>query len=318
MKLLVTGGAGFIGSHYVRHALAQGHEVTNLDVLTYAGTLTNLTDVESHAGYRFVRGDIGDPKLVREVMPGHDAVLNFAAESHVDRSIARPADFLQTNFIGAGVLLDAAREAGIGRFIQISTDEVYGPIEAGSFRETDRLRPSSPYAAAKAGADLLARSFLVTYGLPVVITRSANAFGPNQFPEKFIPLAVTNIIDGRPAPLYGDGLHIRDWTHVLDVVAGIHAVLERGEIGGIYNIAAGNERRNRDVLEQIVVMLGGSSDLIAPVADRPGHDRRYSIDATRIQALGWTPAQTFDEALRDTVQWYRDNRAWWEPLKERT
>lgn len=317
MRLLVTGGAGFIGSHYVRHALAAGHEVTNLDALTYAGTPTNLTDVVTHRGYRFVRGDICDPKLVREVLPGHDAVLNFAAESHVDRSIARPADFLQTNFIGAGVLLDAAREAGVTRFVQISTDEVYGPIEAGSFRETDRLRPSSPYAAAKAGADMLARSFLVTYGLPVVVTRSSNAFGPNQFPEKLIPLAVTNIMDGRPAPLYGDGLHIRDWTYVTDVVAGIHTVLERGEIGAIYNIAADNERRNRDVLEQIVALLGADGDLIAPVADRPGHDRRYSADASRLRALGWEPARPFDEALRATVEWYRDHRAWWEPLKER-
>ncbi|HVL88771.1 MAG TPA: dTDP-glucose 4,6-dehydratase [Actinomycetota bacterium] len=317
MRLLVTGGAGFIGSRFAHLAIARDHEVTVLDALTYAGTMTNLAGVKDHAGFRFVKGDICDPDLVDEVLPGHDAVLNFAAESHVDRSIASPENFMHTNFLGAGVLLESARRAGTGRFLQVSTDEVYGSIEIGSFAEADRLNPSNPYSAAKAGADLLALSYVRTFGMPVVITRSSNAFGPHQFPEKLIPLAITNLIEGKKIPLYGDGANVRDWTFVDDICEAILLVLERGETGRIYNIAAGNERRNVDVVEQICGLSSVGGDMIEPVADRPGHDRRYSIDASAVRDLGWRPSGTFDERLAETVAWYRDHRAWWEPLKAR-
>ncbi len=301
----------------MRLALDQEHQVTVLDALTYAGTLTNLTDAADHPGFRFVKGDIVDVELADEILPGHDAVLNFAAHSHVDRSIASPENFMHTNFLGAGVLLETARRHDIARFLQVSTDEVYGSIEVGSFREDDRLLPSNPYSAAKAGADLLALSYVNTFQMPVVITRSSNGFGPHQFPEKLIPLAATNLLDGKPMALYGDGLNIRDWTYVDDICAGIMLVLEKGVPGGVYNIAAGNERQNIDIARQLCALLQCGEDMIHAVPDRPGHDRRYSIDASQIRAMGWRPSRTFEEALESTVAWYRDNRGWWEPLKSR-
>lgn len=317
MKLLVTGGAGFIGSNYVRSTLGSSPdvEVTNLDALTYAGNLATLREVEGNPRYRFVKGDICDTALLDDVVPGHDAIINFAAESHVDRSILWAGEFIRTNVLGANALLDAARRHGVGRFVQVSTDETYGSIEVGSFRETDALEPSSPYSASKAGADLLARAYVRTYGLPVVITRASNTFGPYQYPEKIIPLFVTNLLEDRPVPLYGDGLNVRDWTYVEDVCTGVHVALERGEAGGIYNIAAGNERTNLELTEALLGLLGKPRSLISWVEDRPGHDRRYSVDTSRVRALGWAPRWTFEEALRTTVEWYRDNRWWWEPLR---
>jgi len=319
VKLFVTGGAGFIGSNYVRWVLANraDAEITNYDLLTYAGNLANLRDIENDPRYRFVKGDICDAALLDDVMPGHDAVLNFAAESHVDRSIDWAAEFVRTNVLGTNTMLEAARRHAIPRYLQVSTDETYGSIDVGSFAEGDRLDPASPYSASKAGGDLLVRSYHKTYGMPVVITRGSNTFGPYQFPEKVIPLFVTNLLADKPVPLYGDGLNVRDWIHVEDVCSGIHTVLERGDVGQIYNIAAGNERTNIDLAKQLCDLLGKPHSLITPVADRPGHDRRYSVDTRRTRALGWEPRWNFDEALVATVEWYRANRAWWEPLRVR-
>jgi dTDP-glucose 4,6-dehydratase len=319
VRLLVTGGAGFIGSNYVRWALGNRAdvEITNYDALTYAGNLANLRDVENDPRYRFVKGDICDAALLDEVVPGHDAILNFAAESHVDRSIDWAAEFVRTNMLGTNTLLEAARRHAVPRFLQVSTDETYGSIDVGSFAESDRLDPSSPYSASKAGGDMLARAYHKTYGLPVVVTRGSNTFGPYQYPEKVIPLFVTNLLEDRPVPLYGDGMNVRDWIYVDDVASGIHTVLERGEVGQIYNIAAGNERTNVDLSRALCDLLGKPHSLITPVADRPGHDRRYSVDAGRTRALGWEPRWSFDEALRATVEWYRSNRWWWEPLRSR-
>ena len=319
MRLFVTGGAGFIGSNYVRWVLQNrtDAEITNYDLLTYAGNLANLKDLEDDPRYRFVKGDICDTALLDEVVPGHDAILNFAAESHVDRSIDWAAEFVRTNVLGTNALLDAARRHAIPRYLQVSTDETYGSIDVGSFSEEDRLDPSSPYSASKAGGDLLARAYHRTYGMPVVITRGSNTFGPYQFPEKVIPLFVTNLLEDKPVPLYGDGLNVRDWIYVEDVAAGIHTVLEKGDVGQIYNIAAGNERTNVDLSTALCDLLDKPHSLITPVADRPGHDRRYSVDTSRTNALGWTPRWTFDDALRATVDWYRENRWWWEPLRSR-
>jgi dTDP-glucose 4,6-dehydratase len=319
LKLFVTGGAGFIGSNYLRWVLQHrtDAEVTNYDLLTYAGNLANLKDLEEDARYRFVKGDICDSALLDDVIPGHDAILNFAAESHVDRSIDWAAEFVRTNVLGTNALLEAARRHGIARYLQVSTDETYGSIDVGSFAEGDRLDPSSPYSASKAGGDLLVRAYHRTYGMPVVITRGSNTFGPYQFPEKIIPLFVTNLLEDKPVPLYGDGMNVRDWIHVEDVAAGIQTVLERGEIGQVYNIAAGNERTNLDLSKALCDLLGKPHSLITPVADRPGHDRRYSVDTTRTRALGWEPRRSFDDALRSTVDWYRENRWWWEPLRSR-
>jgi dTDP-glucose 4,6-dehydratase len=315
----VTGGAGFIGSHFVRFVLSArpDAEITNLDALTYAGNLDNLRDVEGNPRYRFVKGDICDADLVEEIVPGHDAILNFAAESHVDRSIVAADDFVRTNVLGAGRLLDAARRNSVGRFLQVSTDETYGSIDAGSFREDDRLDPSSPYSAAKAGGDLLARAYHKTYGLPVVVVRASNTFGPNQFPEKLIPLFVTNLLRGIKVPLYGDGRNVRDWTHVEDVCSGIDVCLDRGVPGEIYNVAANNERMNRQVADEILRLLRQPDSMIEFVPDRLGHDRRYSVESSKIRALGWAPRRTFEEALASTVEWYRANAWWWEPLLER-
>ncbi|MDQ1510010.1 MAG: dTDP-glucose 4,6-dehydratase [Actinomycetota bacterium] len=318
MKLLVTGGAGFIGSNFVRHVLANtDDEVTVYDALTYAGNLSTLRDVDDDPRYRFVLGNICDPGTLEEAMRGHDAVVHFAAESHVDRSIAGPDDFVNTNCFGTNILMDTARRLEISRVVHIGTDEVYGSVEVGSSRENDPLEPRSPYAASKAGSDLIALSYHHTYGLPVVVTRCTNNFGPYQYPEKAIPLFTTNLLDGLPIPLYGDGLNERDWIYVDDHCAGVHLALRKGIAGEIYNIGAGNETPNRALVDKLLALVERDEDLVEYVTDRLGHDRRYSVDITKITALGWTRQRSFDEALAETVEWYRENRWWWEPLKVR-
>jgi len=316
MRLFVTGGAGFIGSNYVRHVLAgTDDEVTVFDALTYAGNRANLADVENDPRFRFVHGDICDRDAVAAALPGHDAVVHFAAESHVDRSIVDPDTFVRTNGLGTNVMCAVARHLEVDRFLHISTDEVYGSIEEGSSVESDPLDPRSPYSASKAGSDLIALSYVQTYDLPVLVTRSSNNFGPYQFPEKVIPLFVTNLLDGHKVPLYGDGLNIRDWIYVEDNCAGVDLVLRRGEIGEVYNIGGGNEITNRALTEKVLSMCGAGDEMIEYVADRLGHDRRYSVDCGKARAPGWAPARSLDEALAATVEWYRGHRAWWEPLK---
>jgi dTDP-glucose 4,6-dehydratase len=322
MRILVTGGAGFIGSHFVRTLLTGGYpaydgaSVTVYDKLTYAGNLANLAPVSDDPRYTFVQGDICDAATLDEVLPGHDAVLNFAAESHVDRSITGAADFVTTNVLGVQTLLDACLRAGIPRVLQVSTDEVYGSIAEGSFTETDRLDPRSPYSAAKAGGDLIAHSYVITHGLDVVMTRCTNNYGHYQFPEKVIPLFVTNLLDGLKVPLYGDGLNIRDWLHVDDHCRGIAMVLERGRTGETYNIGGGVELTNRDLTQRLLDACERDESFITPVEDRKGHDRRYSIDDSKLRdELGYSPLTNFDDGLAATVKWYRDNEAWWRPLK---
>jgi dTDP-glucose 4,6-dehydratase len=316
MKLLVTGGAGFIGSNYVRHVLEHtDDEVTVYDALTYAGNLSTLRDVDDSPRYRFVQGNIGDRATLAEAMTGHDAVVHFAAESHVDRSIIGPDDFVNTNCFGTNVVMDTARLLEIGRVIHIGTDEVYGSVEVGSSKETDPLEPRSPYSASKAGSDLIALSYFSTYGTPVTVTRCTNNFGPYQYPEKAIPLFTTNLLDGHQIPLYGDGLNERDWLYVDDHCSAVHLVLRRGAPGEIYNIGAGNETPNRVLVDKLLALMGGSETDIDYVTDRLGHDRRYSVDIAKVTALGWTRQRSLDEALEQTVAWYRDNRWWWEPLK---
>jgi dTDP-glucose 4,6-dehydratase len=317
VKILVTGGAGFIGSNYVRHVLANtDDEITVYDALTYAGNLSTLRDVDDDPRYRFVKGNICDPTTLEQAMAGHDAVVHLAAESHVDRSIAGPDDFIHTNCFGTNIVMDTARRLEIARVVHIGTDEVYGSVETGSSKETDALEPRSPYSASKAGSDLIALSYHHTYGLPVVVTRCTNNFGPYQYPEKAIPLFTTNLLDGVPIPLYGDGLNERDWIYVDDHCAGVHVALERGAAGEIYNIGAGNETPNRVLVDQLLALLGKGEELVEYVTDRLGHDRRYSVDIAKITALGWSRRRTLDEALAETVEWYRANRWWWEPLKE--
>jgi dTDP-glucose 4,6-dehydratase len=317
MKILVTGGAGFIGSNYVRHVLTAhpGDSVVNLDKLTYAGNLENLRDVERDSRYSFVHADICDGARVREAMRGVDAVVHFAAETHVDRSNRGADDFLRTNVTGTFTLLEAARELGVGRFLAVSTDEVYGSIAEGAARETDPLNPSNPYSASKAAADLLVRAYWTTHRLPVLITRSSNNFGPHQYPEKVIPLFVTNALGGQPLPLYGDGRNVRDWLYVLDNCAAIDLVLRRGRDGEIYNIGGSTEVENIALTRRILSLLGRPESLIQPVTDRPGHDRRYALDSGKVKTLGWTPATTFDAALAATVEWYRGHESWWRPIK---
>jgi dTDP-glucose 4,6-dehydratase len=319
VEVLVTGGAGFIGSNFVRHALATHPDwhVTTLDKLTYAGRLENLHDVMDDPRHVFVRGDIADAELVRPLVARSNLVVHFAAETHVDRSILGAGDFIRTDVFGTFVLLEAARAAaGLHRFVQISTDEVYGSVPTGASRETDELKPRNPYSASKAGADRLAYSYWATYGVPVVITRASNNYGPHQFPEKVIPLFITNAIDRQPVPLYGDGLNVRDWLHVLDHCRAIDVAIERGQPGEVYNIGGGNEVANIDLTRRILSLLDCPETLIRPVADRPGHDRRYCLDTTKLQGLGWRPQADFADGLRETVDWYRRNEWWWRPIKQ--
>ncbi|ROO82725.1 dTDP-glucose 4,6-dehydratase [Actinocorallia herbida] len=311
-RVLVTGGAGFIGSHYVR-AHAAAHEITVLDRLTYAGNLANLADVAGRI--TFVKGDICDADLLAGLVPGHDAVLNFAAESHVDRSIADGAEFVRTNVLGVQTLMRACLDAGVPRVVQVSTDEVYGTIAEGSWGEDAPLSPRSPYSAAKAGGDLLALAYHRTHGLPVVVTRCGNNYGPYQYPEKVIPLFITNLLDGLNVPLYGDGGNVRDWIHVADHCRGIDVALAEGTPGEVYHIAGNAELTNKELTSRLLDGLGLGWDRVTPVADRPGHDRRYSLSDARLRALGYAPATPFADGLAATIDWYRANRAWWAPLK---
>ena len=316
-KILVTGGAGFIGSNFIRYMLNKNKDVSiiNLDKLTYAGNLDNLRDVEQDERYRFVKGDICHADVVDPLVKEADIIVNFAAESHVDRSIGSPDDFIQTDVFGTFVLLEAARKYGIDRFVQISTDEVYGSTEDGFFNENDTLNPSSPYAASKCGADRLVYSYYVTYKLPVVIPRSSNNFGPYQYPEKLIPLFTTNAIEDKPLPIYGDGLNVRDWLYVVDNCEGVEAVMERGGDGQVYNLGAGNEKTNLEITKLILSDLNKPESLMTYVEDRMGHDRRYALDTAKIKTLNWAPRHSFEEAMAETVAWYRDNAAWWKKIK---
>jgi dTDP-glucose 4,6-dehydratase len=318
MNLLVTGGAGFIGSHLVRRLVIDGgHRVVNLDALKYSGNRANTQDLDGGPRYRFVHGDIADQALVRRLLEEHriDGVINAAAETHVDRSILDPASFAKTDVVGTSVLLEEARRAGVKRFVQVSTDEVYGSVETGSSTEDDALVPRSPYSASKAGGDLLSLSFWTTYRFPVMVTRGSNTYGPNQYPEKFIPLFVTNAIDDQPLPLYGNGRQRRDWLAVQDHCAGIERVLVDGEPGHIYNVGGGNERENLAVAQQLLALLGKPASLIRFVEDRPGHDKRYAVDCRKLMKLGWQPSTPFDQGLKATVEWYRRNERWWRPIK---
>jgi dTDP-glucose 4,6-dehydratase len=326
MRILVTGGAGFIGSHYVRTLLTDGYagttygdaEVVVLDKLTYAGNLANLEPVASSSRLRFVEGDILDVGLVDDLVSGSDAVVHFAAESHVDRSILGAADFVMTNVVGTQTLLEAARRHEVAKFVHVSTDEVYGSIDEGSWTEEQPLEPNSPYSASKAGSDLVARAYARTHGLPVCVTRCSNNYGPYQFPEKVIPLFVTNLMDGRPVPLYGDGLNVRDWLHVDDHCRALHLVLEGGRPGEVYNIGGGTELTNTELTERLLAASNAGWDAVERVEDRKGHDRRYSVDISKIsRELGYAPQVPFDEGLAGTVAWYHENRGWWEPLRAR-
>jgi len=318
MRILVTGGAGFIGSNFVHYVLREHpqDEIVNLDKLTYAGNLENLADLADDPRYTFVRGDICDEAAVEHVIQQVDAVVNFAAETHVDRSIQDAGAFVDTDIKGLYILLEAARKRAIERFLHISTDEVYGSIESGSFTETDPLDPSSPYSASKAGGELMAKAYGKTFGYPILLTRGSNTYGPYQYPEKVVPLFITNAIDGLPLPLYGDGLNVRDWLYVDDHCAGIDTVLRRGVPGRAYNIGAGHERTNIELTRLILKLLGRGEDLIKYVKDRPGHDRRYSVDNSKARALGWEPKVDPEEGLSRTVAWYRENEQWWRKIKD--
>ncbi|MCE2855411.1 MAG: dTDP-glucose 4,6-dehydratase [Ilumatobacteraceae bacterium] len=317
MKYFVTGAAGFIGSNYVRHVLATtDHHVTVFDALTYAGNMSTMKDMSDDARFSFVQGNICDPAAVESAMKGHDVVVHFAAESHVDRSIAGSDDFILTNCFGTNVVVDTARRLDVQRVLHIGTDEVYGSVEVGSSLETDPLEPRSPYSASKAGSDLIALSYYSTHKTPVLVTRCTNNFGPYQYPEKAIPLFVTNLMDGGKIPLYGDGLNERDWLFVDDHCTGIQLVLEQGTLGEIYNIGAGNETSNRVLVDKILDVMGKDESSVQYVEDRKGHDRRYSVNIDKITKLGWKRKRSLDEALLETVKWYQDNRWWWEPLKK--
>jgi dTDP-glucose 4,6-dehydratase len=317
VRLLVTGGAGFIGSNFIRHVLATHPDdsVVNLDKLTYAGNPENLADLKSDPRYTFVHGDICDAELVRDLAAGVDAVVNFAAETHVDRSLLEADAFLKTDVFGVFTLLEAVRDLRVPRLLHVSTDEVYGSVPHGSSTEADPLRPTNPYSASKAAGDLLAGAYWATHRVPVVITRSSNNFGPFQYPEKIIPLFITNALEDRPLPLYGDGRNVRDWLYVIDNCTAIDLVLRRGLDGAVYNVGGGHEVENIALTREILRLTGKPESLIAPVADRPGHDRRYSLDSAKIRALGWAPRHAFADALAATVAWYGAHAAWWRPLK---
>ena len=324
MRILVTGAAGFIGSNFVRRTLTdsyptlEGADVVVLDAITYSGNLANLAPVADSNRYTFTEGNINDVELLDELLPGIDAIVHFAAESHVDRSVQDAAPFFVTNVLGTQTLYDAAVRNGVARVVHVSTDEVYGSIEVGSWREDHLLEPNSPYAASKASSDLVARAYFRTHGLDVSITRCSNNYGPFHFPEKLIPLFVTNLLDGRPVPLYGDGENVRDWLHVDDHCRGIALVLSGGRAGEIYNIGGGTELTNRHLTELLLDATGRDWSLVTPVEDRKGHDRRYSVDISKISTeLGYQPQVPFETGLAQVVEWYRDNRAWWEPLKAR-
>jgi len=316
MKLLITGGAGFIGSNFVRHILQKypDYKVTNLDKLTYAGNLENLGDIESNPNYKFIKGDICDAEVVNGLVKDADVIAHFAAESHVDRSIDGPSEFIQTNILGTQILLEAARTNNIKLFLHISTDEVYGSVEEGFSKESDLLEPNSPYSASKASADLLVRSYQATYGLPAIITRSSNNFGPYQYPEKVIPLFVTNLLKDKKVPLYGDGLNVRDWIYVLDNCEAIDFVLHKGKTGEAYNIASGNLLSNIELTKQILGIMGKPESFIEYVKDRLGHDRRYALDTAKLNQLGWQPRHSFKEGLDKTAQWYKSNEKWWKAI----
>ena len=332
-KILITGGAGFIGSNFVRYLLRKtkndtlGTKIINLDKLTYSGNLENLKDLEKNPRYKFVKGDICNRKLVFELAKDCDAVINFAAESHVDRSIKDPTEFIKTNVFGTQILLDAARRYSakggsasggkIPRFVHISTDEVYGSINKGHFTEASPLAPNSPYAASKAAGDLLARSYFITYKLPVVIVRSSNNFGPYQFPEKIIPLFITNALENKQLPVYADGTNVREWLYVEDNCAAINFVLNFGKAGEVYNIGSGEEMKNINLTKKILEILDKDERLIKFVKDRPGHDKRYALDLAKIRKLGWRPKHNFEDALNETVLWYKENVKWWKRLKKR-
>jgi dTDP-glucose 4,6-dehydratase len=319
VKLLITGGAGFIGSNFI-HYILEKHpdwEVTNLDKLTYAGNLGNLKNIQNEPRYDFIKGDIADRKSVDELLShGFDAIVNFAAESHVDRSILDASPFIETNVKGTQVLLECVRKHRVGRFIQVSTDEVYGSINEGKFDELSFLSPSSPYSASKAAADLSCLAYWKTYHTPVIISRSSNNFGPYQFPEKLMPLVITNALEDKPIPVYGDGLNVRDWIFVIDHCAALDVIIQRGKPGEIYNIAAGNEKTNLEVIHELLELLKKSQGLIQFVTDRPAHDRRYAMDVSKItKELGWKPAYAFEEMLTATVDWYQKNESWWRQIK---
>jgi len=319
MRILVTGGAGFIGSNFIRYLLGKNRscEIVNLDKLSYAGNPENLKDIESNPNYTFVKGDICDHDTVEKAMDGCDYVVNFAAESHVDRSIHSADEFIRTNILGTNILLEKARMKGVVKFIQISTDEVYGSIDNGSFTESSTLVTNSPYSASKAAAEHMCRAYYVTFGLPVVITRSSNNFGPYQYPEKFVALSITNLLEDKKVPLYGDGKNVRDWLFVEDNCDGIYFVLNKGTAGEVYNIAGGYEMMNIEMVRAILKAMAKDVSMVEYVKDRLGHDRRYSLDDSKLRAMGWKPGHTFASALDKTVKWYEGNRDWWMKIKHK-
>ena len=318
MRLFVTGAAGFIGSNFARHILETSDDnVRVYDALTYAGNPENIRNLGADPRFDFVQGDVCDREAVRAAMEGCEQVVHFAAETHVDRSLLDPDIFVRTNCLGTNVLCDVAAQIGVERFVHISTDEVYGSTEHGSFVETDPLQPRSPYSAAKAGSDLIALAYHETYDLPLIVTRSSNQFGPYQFPEKLIPFFVTSLLEGHKVPLYGDGLNVRDWLFVSDNCVGVDMVLRQGAVGEIYNIGAGNEKTNREITDTILAALGKDESSVEYVEDRMGHDRRYSIETSKVAEMGWKPAYSFEAAIDETIRWYVDNRPWWEPLRDR-
>lgn len=317
MELLITGGLGFIGSNFIRYLLNKhpDYKVTNLDKITYAGNIDNLKDIKNNRNYTFKKGDICDINTVNQLIEGKEAIINFAAESHVDRSIKNPLAFIRTDILGTYNLLESARKFRIKKFLQISTDEVYGSIEEGSFTEESLLHPSSPYSASKAGADMIAMSYNKTFNVPTLLTRSSNNYGPYQHPEKLIPLLITNLLEGKKIPIYGDGLNVRDWVYILDNCEAIDLILHKGKIGEIYNVGANNEKTNIEIAKTLLKELGKDESFIEFVEDRVGHDKRYSLDCSKLTKLGWKPMYKFEQAIKQTVEWYKENKEWWAKIK---